>query len=65
MQQSAKHKESIPKEIFPTQAVCQLYQILILYLIKLKDNLLNNKSLILVGESENGKMLSINFGCYG
>lgn len=34
-------------------------------LIKLKDNLLNNKSLILVGESENGKMLSINFGCYG
>ena len=34
-------------------------------LIKLKNNLLNNKSLILVGKSENGKMLSINFGCYG
>ncbi len=34
-------------------------------LLEIKDSLLNDKSIILVGNSEKGKMLSINFGCYG
>lgn len=34
-------------------------------LIKIKNRLLNDKSIIIVGKSENGKMVSINFGCYG
>lgn len=41
------------KEISPT------------HLLKIKSRLLNNKEIIAVGKSENGKMLSINFGCYG
>ena len=34
-------------------------------LIKYKYALLKDKSIILVGKSVNGKMISINFGCYG
>lgn len=30
-----------------------------------KDILLKDKSAIVIGESKDGKMLSINFGCYG
>lgn len=34
-------------------------------LMKIKDRILKNKTLLIVGQSKNGKMTSINFGCYG
>lgn len=34
-------------------------------LLEIKNTLLSNSTIILVGQSKNGKMVSINFGCYG
>lgn len=34
-------------------------------LFKIKEKLLKNHSVIVIGTSENGRMKSINFGCYG
>ncbi|TWH98761.1 carboxypeptidase-like protein [Flavobacterium tiangeerense] len=34
-------------------------------LLKNKDTLLNDKSIIMIGQSKDGKMIDINFGCYG
>ncbi|MCL9804890.1 hypothetical protein NAT51_05125 [Flavobacterium amniphilum] len=34
-------------------------------LIKIRDRILKNKSLLIVGQSKSGKMVSINFGCFG
>lgn len=34
-------------------------------MLKNKDILLKDKITVVIGESKNGKMLSINFGCYG
>ncbi|TDL99585.1 MAG: hypothetical protein C4K58_06755 [Flavobacteriaceae bacterium] len=34
-------------------------------MLKYKDSLLKDKTTIVIGESKDGKMLSINFGCYG
>lgn len=36
-----------------------------LEILDYKDILLKDKSAIVIGESKDGKMLSINFGCYG
>lgn len=34
-------------------------------LLHVKNDILNDKSIIVVGESKNGNMKSVNFGCYG
>lgn len=36
-----------------------------LEMLKLKDILLKDKTTIVIARSENGKLLEINFGCYG
>ncbi len=34
-------------------------------LLKIRKKLLNDKNIIVIGTSKNGRMKSINFGCYG
>jgi hypothetical protein len=34
-------------------------------LLKIKEKLLNDKNIIVIGTSKDGRMKSINFGCYG
>jgi hypothetical protein len=34
-------------------------------LFQTKESILNNKNIITIGRSKNGKMIEINFGCYG
>ncbi|MCO7319849.1 hypothetical protein OKE80_11055, partial [Riemerella anatipestifer] len=34
-------------------------------ILKYKEALLKDKTAVTIGESKNGRMISVNFGCYG